>query len=162
MGLKTPLVLGSDGIPQQLQSGDTIAVPVTTTNIRAVTNGESSVAVVIGMPVYASAADTVKRAQANAKTTSKVIGLVYDASIAAGSNGSVATDGVVVATTAQWDAVTGGTGGLTFNTVYFLDPSNAGKLTATPPTTVGQCNAIIGVGLSTTELALQIEQPILL
>lgn len=162
MAIRQPLVLGADGLAQQLQSGDSISSPTTVPSIRAVTNGEASAALVIGTPVYASAADVVKRAQANAKTTSKLAGLWYDATTAAAAVGNLASDGVIVATTVQWDAVASTTGGLTFNTTYFLDPVTVGKITATPPITAGQCNVVIGVAISATELFLQIEQPILL
>lgn len=162
MAIKSPLVLGSDGQIQQLQSGDTLGAPTNTPSIRSVTNGESSAGLTIGMPVYASAADGVKRAQANAKSTSQLAGLVYDATIAAGASGNIAQSGVLVATTAQWDAVAGTTGGLTFNTNYFLDPVNPGKITSTVPTTAGQCNVLVGRAISTTELELIMAQPILL
>ena len=163
MTARTAIVLGSDGQLQQLQAGDTLGAPVNTPSIRGMTNGEASAAIVIGTPIYEAAADSVKRGQANAKATSGITGLVYDASIAAGASGNVATGGVLVATTAQWDAVvTGETGGLIAETNYFLDPVNVGKLTATPPTTVGQVNALIGVGLSTTELLITLQRSILL
>jgi hypothetical protein len=162
MGVKAPLVIGSDGLIQQLQAADSISVAAAQYSSRSVTNGESSAAVVIGAPVYASAADTVKKAKADAKATSKLVGLGLDASIAAAATGNIITGGILVATTAQWDAVAGTTGGLAFNTEYFLDPANAGKITSTPPTTVGQCLVLVGIALSTTELELQIAQPILL
>lgn len=38
----------------------------------------------------------------------------------------------------------------------------AGKLTATPPTTAGQVNVCIGSALSSTELEVDVELPILL
>ena len=41
----------------------------------------------------------------------------------------------MVATTAQWDAVAGTTGGLAFGANYFLSAGTAGLLTATAPTT---------------------------
>ena len=162
MTLRIPLVLGADGLPQQVQSGDTISATVSTASVRAVTNNESAAAITIGMPVYAFAADGVKRAQGNAKATSRVAGLVFDASIAAAGVGNIAQSGILIATTIQWDAVAGTTGGLIFNTTYFLDSATAGKITATPPSTVGQCNVVIGVAISTTELEIQISQPILL
>jgi alkanesulfonate monooxygenase SsuD/methylene tetrahydromethanopterin reductase-like flavin-dependent oxidoreductase (luciferase family) len=162
MATKLPLVLGADGLPQQLQSTDTINAPTSTLSTRAVTNGESSASITIGMPVYASAADTVKRAQANAKSTSKLAGLVYDTTISAAAIGNIATTGTLVATTAQWDAVAGTTGGLAFGTLYFVDPATVGKITSTAPTTVGQCVTLVGTALSTIELELQIAQPILL
>jgi hypothetical protein len=160
MTTRAVLVLGADGLTQQLQSGDAISVPISGIDYRSMTNGESSLAVAIGQPVYASAADTVKLA--NAKATSGVIGLGYDTSTAFGAAGYIQCSGIVTATTAQWDTVTGGSGGLVFNTLYFLDPATFGKLTATPPTTVGQCLTLVGRGLSTTELALSIRDPILL
>lgn len=162
MALKIPLVLGSDGLPQQLQSGDTVTAAASTYTSRAVTNGESSSAIVIGAPVYASAADTVKRAQANAKATSKLAGLGLDASVAAAATGNIITSGILIATTTQWDAVAGTTGGLTFGTYYFVDPANPGKITSTAPTTAGQCVTLVGMALSATELELDIQPPILL
>jgi hypothetical protein len=162
MALKLPLVIGTDGLPQQLQTGDSINVAASTYTSRSVTNGETSLAVVIGAPVYASAADTVKRAQANTKATSKLVGLGLDASIAAAGVGNIITGGILVATTAQWDAVAGTTGGLAFGTYYFLDPATVGKITGTVPTTVGQCVTLVGVALSTTELELSIQPPTLL
>jgi hypothetical protein len=162
MALKTPLVIGADGLPQQLQAGDTITTAQATYTSRSVTNGEGAAAVVIGAPVYASAADTVKRAQANAKATAKLAGLGLDPSIAAAGVGNIITGGTLVATTTQWDAVAGTTGGLAFGTLYFVDPANPGKLTSTVPTTVGQCVTLVGIALSTTELELSIQPPVLL
>jgi hypothetical protein len=81
---------------------------------------------------------------------------------AAAGVGNIISAGILVATTIQWDAVAGTTGGLVFGTRYFLDPATVGKMTATPPATTGQCNVLIGIALSTTELELQIASPILL
>ncbi|GEM_PF-858224 len=162
MAIRKPLVLADDGTIQQLQSNDSLNSPTNTPSIRTVTNAESSASLSFGMPVYSSGADSVKRAQANAKSTSRLAGLVYDPTVAAGASGNIAQSGVLVGTTAQWDAVAGTTGGLTFGTLYFLDPANVGKITSVVPTMVGQCNVLIGTALSPTELELQTQQPILL
>ena len=162
MAIKAPLVMGSDGLPQQLQPADSLASAGATYISRTVTNSEGASAIVIGAPVYAFAADAVKKAQANAKATSKLAGLGLSTTTAAGALGDIISEGVLVATAVQWDAVAGTTGGLAFGTIYFLDPVTSGKLTATPPSTVGQCVVVIGVALSTTELDLQISLPILL
>ncbi|GBU19361.1 hypothetical protein AwMethylo_35760 [Methylobacterium sp.] len=154
-------MLGDDGLPQQLQSGDAISVPTNAPSLRPAINGES-VAIPFGTPVYASTGTGVKRGQANAKATAKIIGLVYDANVAAGATGSVAQGGILTGTTAQWDTVAGTTGGLAFGTYYFLDAANPGKLTATAPTTAGQVNVCVGSALSSTELEVDIELPILL
>ena len=45
MAIHLPLVIGSDGLVQQLQFGDNISVPANTPSIRSVTNGEASAAV---------------------------------------------------------------------------------------------------------------------
>ena len=156
MTTRIPLVIGANGLVQQLQAGDNISVPTGQIDVRSVTNGESSAAIVIGAPVYSSASSTVKRAQANAFSTSEVIGIGYDTSIAAAASGYIAVSGVLTATTAQWDAVAGTTGGLVFNTNYFLDPANPGKITSTPPTTVGQVVSKIGKAISTTDLEIML------
>src|SRR5208283_4210790 len=120
------------------------------------TNADASVAV-IGAPVYAAGNNTFDFARANSQPQATVIGLVKDASIAPAASGNVQTDDVFTATTAQWDAVVNGeSGGLTPGATYYLDPANAGKLTATVPTTAAQYVAKVGVAISPTELDLQI------
>ena len=161
MAIRQPIVM-NNGVMQQLQAGDAISVPANTPSIRSITNAESSVAVVFGTPLYASAADQSKRAQANTMTTATVTGLVYDPTIAAGATGYQASSNVLVGTTAQWDVVAGTTGGLAFGQRYFLDPSNVGKITSTAPTSAGQYVVLIGIAISTTELELKIGDPILL
>jgi hypothetical protein len=61
---------------------------------------------------------------------------------------------VLNATTGQWDTVTGGTGGLTPNAIYYLDPGNAGKLTTVAPITISQYVAQVGIAISTVDLKL--------
>lgn len=158
MAVRKPLVIVNGQI-EQLQSGDTLD---TRDTVMQLVNDEAS-PVVIGAPVYSDAAGGFKKARANAVGTSKVIGLVADSpSIANGATGGVALDGNLTATTAEWDAVAGTTGGLTFNTIYYLDPATAGKITPTAPTTVGQLVVEIGKALSTTDLKISIQQSILL
>ena len=161
MALRLPLVMVS-GMIQQLQSGDAISVAASQYSNRVATNGESSVALTAGMVVYVSGAGAVKRAQANSAATAGAAGLWMDASTAAAGSGNYAAAGVATATTTQWDAVAGTTGGLVANTVYFLDPATPGKLTGTSPSAVGQLVTVIGRALSTTELELLFELPILL
>lgn len=162
MALRKPLVIGDDGLPQALQAGDAISVPMNAPSLRPATNGESATALPFGTPVYASSSSAVKRGQANAKATAKIVGLVYDASVAASAIGSVAQGGILTGTTAQWDAVAGTTGGLAVGAYYFLDAATAGKITATAPVVAGQVNVCIGSALSSTELEVDIELPILL
>ena len=126
-------------------------------------NGDVS-PVVIGAPGYINAADSFLKAKADASGTEKVRGLVaVSPSISNGVTGSVMVSGVLTATTTQWDAVVeSGAGGLVAGTDYFLSPTTAGKITATAPSTVGQLVTRVGTALSTTELMIDIQPPILL
>ncbi len=161
MAVRIPLVI-VNGVVQQLQAGDSILAPTATVMVRSLLNGEGATPAVIGNAVYISASGTFKLAKANAAGTAGVFGLVNDTSIAAAASGLIAVAGVLVATTGQWDAVTGQVGGLTAGSVYYLDPSTFGNITATAPTTVGQLVVAVGRALSTTEMEVSAEVPILL
>jgi hypothetical protein len=158
VGLKKPLVI-TNGQIQQLQSGDTLDASCAEVDVISLTNGNAS-AIVIGTPVYSSGAGEVDKAQADAVATVEVLGLAQPVSTAASASGNIQTDGVLSATTAQWDAVAGTTGGLAAGTVYYLDPDTAGKITPTAPTTAGDFVVRIGKAISTTELEISISQPI--
>ncbi|MHC4121381.1 MAG: hypothetical protein ACYSWO_28240 [Planctomycetota bacterium] len=116
----------------------------------------------IGQPVYVKSDGDVDLAKADAAATTKVAGIVADTSIAAAATGVIAVGGMLTATTTQWDAVTGDTGGLTPGATYYLDPDTAGKLTDTAPTTELDYVARVGYAESTTRLVIDIEPTILL
>jgi hypothetical protein len=159
MALRKPLVISS-GQVQQLQAGDTLDAPQSGGDITVITNDESS-PVVIGTPVYIDANDGFKKAKADASATKDVFGLA-NGTITNGLTGPVMSGGILTATTAQWDAVAGTTGGLTKGTRYFLSATTAGNLTATAPSTVGQYVVEVGIAISTTELLVRIQKDILL
>jgi len=156
MALRKPLVI-INGVPQQISNSDTLDAVLAEVDQVSLSNGEAT-AVVIGTPAYVFSANTVKKAQANASGTTEAIGLIRDTSIAAGATGSVQLDGQLSATTAQWDAITGGTGGLTAGSTYYLSASTSGQLTTVAPTTTGQFVLRIGKALSTTVLDIAIGQ----
>lgn len=160
MVLRKPLVM-VNGIPTQISSTDTLDAVLSEVDQISMTNGEAT-SIVIGTPVYISAANTVKKCQASASGTMDVLGLVRDVSVATSTAGSVQTDGQLTATTAQWDAVTGGSGGLTAGSVYYVSAATAGQLTTTAPTTTGQFVVRVGKAISTTVLDISIMQPIAL
>lgn len=160
MALRKPLVI-VDGQIQQLQSGDTLDAVASEVDLISKVN-DNTAAIVIGQAAYTNASGNADLAQANASGTVEVLGLVKDASVASASSGYLQTDGILAATTAQWDTVTGGSGGLTPGSVYWLSADTAGGLTDTAPTTVGQYVCRIGKATSTTELEISIEPPILL
>ena len=160
MALRKPLVLVNGHI-QQLQASDTLDAMSSEVDVISKTNGNAG-PIVICQAVYTKGDGDVDLAQADASGTVEVLGLVKEASISASSSGAIQTDGVLSATTGQWDNVTGDTGGLTPGAVYWLDPSTPGGLTDTAPTTVAQYVCRLGKAVSTTELEISIEPPILL
>jgi hypothetical protein len=153
MAVRKPLVIEAGQI-EQLQAGDTL--DVTLVELQSLTNANAGT-INIGQPVYISAASSVDLADAGAAATKEVIGLVFDTTILTTATGSILVEGVMTATTVQWDAVTGGTGGLTPGSIYYLDPGTPGLLTLTAPTTTGQFVAPVGKALSTTKLKLDIK-----
>lgn len=160
MALRKPVVL-VNGKLQQLQASDTIMVATSNTDVQALTNGEAT-PITVGMCVYISAAATVKKALANAAATANAFGMVYDVSITNAAIGQIATFGLVNATTTSWDAVTGQTGGLTQGADYYMDPTTAGKITSTPPSTVGQYVVNLGTAQDTQNLQFNPQIEILL
>lgn len=160
MSLRKPLVIVNGQI-EQLQTGDTLNATVTGVTIVQKTNDNAG-ALVIGTPTYVKSNGNVDKAEANAGGTVNLFGLVADVSISAAAVGSIQTDGVLVATTAQWDAVAGTTGGLTPGTTYYLDPATAGKITPTAPTTTGQYVARVGIASASTDLDLAFGPTVLL
>lgn len=152
MPARKPLVIIS-GLVQQLPTGDTLDAPVSEVDVVALTNGSASAAV-IGTPVYISTANTFQPSRANAAATTKVFGLVRDASVAASAQGVVQTDGILTATTNQWDTITGQTGGLTVGTTYYLSSVAAGRLTNTAPTASSEYVQEVGEAVSSTALEI--------
>ncbi len=149
MAKRKPLVLVSGAI-QQLQAGDYLGDE----QYISLINGEAGAAVIC-MPVYISAADTAKKARANAGATVPAMGFIVDTSVAAGASANVQTQGVLTATTAQWDAVAGTTGGLTAGQSYFLSDTTAGQLISTQAAS-GYCQEL-GIALSATELLIKMK-----
>lgn len=154
MALKKPLVLGSNNKPEQLQSGDTL---VDGLNQYQMLNGNAG-NLIIGTPVYVSAAGTVDKARANAVGTSNAIGLWADVTTATGQPGFITINDTMTATTGQWDAITGQVGGLTPGATYFLDEATAGRL-KTGQIATGFVQEI-GIALSTTDMLVQPKQTI--
>ena len=156
MALKKVLVLGTTGEIEQLQPGDTVDVTTSSNQVFIAANNTGA-ALTIGQAVYISAANTVEAALADNVTTSGVVGLVADASIADGANGYMLTDGTLAST--DWTAVVGATT-LTAGSVYFLSDTAAGELTTTVPTAPGSFVTRVGTAINTTTLEVTISRPI--
>jgi hypothetical protein len=148
MATRKALVLVSGQI-QQLQSGDTLAGPVAETEYISLTNDDSS-SHAIGDCVYIDAADGVKKAKADASGTAQAFGFAT-ATIANAAVGSYQSSGILA-----------GLSALTAGSAYYLSAATAGTMTTTAPSTVGQYVVRLGTAISTTELKINIQPPILL
>lgn len=149
MALIKPLVI-KNGQLQQLQASDTLDADVLQVDVTNLTN--SGTAATIGQAVVVTGPGSFVLGRADAAGTKNVIGLVRSTSIAGSATGAVQTDGVLVATTAQWDVVTGQTSGLTPGANYFLSPTLAGGITPTAPSASGQYLVKVGTALSTVAM----------
>lgn len=156
MAVRDPLVWNpATGRPERLQPGDTLGI----TGETGLSSKTAAAAILIGQVVYISAANTVNLARANAVATAEAIGFARTA-IANAAQGPVQLNGALTLTTAEWDAVTGGAGGLVAGSVYFLSAATAGRLTTVPPSANGEFAVELGVALSTTEFFINIKSPI--
>lgn len=152
MAVRKPMVLNA-GELEQLQAGDRIQTPGVFEKLNA-----NAGAINIGQPVYVTAAGSVDLAKADAAATKDVLGLVADTTILAANSGAIQSEGLITATTGEWDAVTGDTGGLTPGSWYYLNEGTAGMLTKTVPSTGWVCK--VGQAVSTTELEISIKPTI--
>ena len=155
MATKKPLVLGLDGSIQQLQAGDSVEVGAAAQTFTATNNNAGPIT--IGQAVYVDSTGTVDLSIANADVLANTIGLVNDASVAAGSPGVIITDGIL--SSADWSAVTG-TALLTAGAKYFLDDATAGMLTDVPPVLAGSYITLVGTAISEIELEVSIRDTI--
>lgn len=145
MTLRTPIVM-VNGQLQQLQAGDTMNLP---SGIAYTADA----AFLAGQVGYPSAAGHLNLAKANSSATTKNCALAT-AGISSAASGVFQNSGVLRLTTTQWDAVAGTTGGLVFNTEYYLSDATAGMITGTCPSAGGSFVIPIGIAISTTDLQL--------
>jgi hypothetical protein len=120
-------------------------------------SAEVDSAVLMGQPLYLKVNGHADLAQANAIATARVCGLAV-ADATATTAATYSPDGVVQRS--DWTPITG-TASLTPGTFYFLDPDLPGKLTTIAPELSGLVVANVGIALSATKLAIEI-QPIYL
>jgi hypothetical protein len=114
-------------------------------------------AVVVGATVYMLAnAAGAQKADCNGTAPARnVCGVVISGQAGSGGNVRVRQRGPVTLTTAQWDAVTGDSGGLTPFVEYYLS-ATAGQLAKTVPATTGDNVVVVGIALSTTVMNILI------
>ncbi len=153
MSKKKPLVI-TNGQIERLQSGDRLDLANSATKQNNTGN-----TINIASPVYVSGTSNAIMAQADTQNTVRVAGLA-ESTTNNGAPMEVISDGVFVATTGEWDTVTGDSGGLTPGSDYWLSATTAGKLTTTAPDSTGNFVQRVGHALSATELEIEVGQPI--
>jgi len=158
MALKKPLVV-INGQVAQISSSDILDAQIQEVESVSLENEQGST-IVIGNIVYPSSTGKVKLAKANDQSTKNYIGLVTDTSVADAAQAAIQTEGVVEATTTQWDAVAGTTGGLTSGSVYYLSASDAGEITEAAPEGSFEYVSQAGIAISSTELQLLHQQDV--
>ena len=141
-----------------VHTDSTTTITASGTTVCPLTN-EDATSLVIGTPVYTFNDGGIKKAKADAEATTNVIGLAIE-TIMAAATGEVQTDGVLAATTGEWDTITGQVGGLTPDGIYYLSEATAGMLTVTAPTT-GYV-APVGIAISSTQLKLNVLTTVLI
>lgn len=141
---------------------DTIAIDV----LEDVENANASeVDILPGTPVVLATATTVDLATNDGTVAAaSVVGLAMETITAEvaepatpAGTGNVQIRGSVSLTTAQWDAVTGGSGGLTPGAYYFVGAAG-GLVTAEP--SGGDIIAPVGQALTATVMVLRISYPV--
>jgi hypothetical protein len=160
MTTRLPLVI-VNGRVQQLQSGEVLG-GLNSGQVRNATNVESSLALTIGMPVYAFSADSVKAGKADASASSRIIGLWRETVTTNGVLGDYIPNGILSATTSQWDSIAGTSGGLTPGAAYYLSSTVAGNITSVAPSASGSLIVELGIAVSPTDIEVSIKSPILL
>lgn len=103
--------------------------PASATTILSRPTNDELTNVVMCTPVYADGPGTFKKALGDGSAKAKFFGVVADQLIAPATQGAVLSVGVLTASTAQWDAVCGTSGGLAYGTLYYLSTTTAGALT---------------------------------
>lgn len=128
-----------------------IALQTELDSIRLLT-APATVVLALGQPVYLKANGTgFALADANgAAPLYDVIGLVADINAA-----KCQRAGTLILTTAQWDAQTGESGGLTPLVEYFLS-GTVGKITKTRPSTSGDHVKRVGIALNSTYMLVEV------
>lgn len=92
-------------------------------------------------------------AETDATVAGVIVGINLDGTV------QVQSFGLVTLTTAQWDAVTGGVGGLIQGHTYFPSTAGGGTITDVPPPNVGEFVTKIGTGLNPTTLLIELARP---
>lgn len=139
-----------DQMVAELSATQQYALDLAAQKLHTATNDNAGT-LVVGTAVYMKSDGDIDKADATGVVAvATAVGVVVGGSILTTADGTVQVEGVVELTTAQWDAVTGGSGGLTPGAIYYVG-TTAGQITATAPSTMGQFVKPILHALSATQ-----------
>ena len=114
--------------------------------------------VVVGDVVYKTNAGNIDKALADGSIVPRVAGMIY-ADASTGSGAQYKMEGVIERQ--DWSSIqNSGTSSLSEGVFYYLSATNAGNISTSAPTTVGQYVVQVGYAQSATQLNLQIQPPI--
>jgi len=100
----------------------------------------------------------VARLIADGSTSGLVVGLA----VTAGGDGVDVTyqfEGIMTLTTAEWEAITQGGGGLSPGSAFYVSDLTTGLITSVQPSTPGHQIILLGYAISETQLQLMINFP---
>lgn len=146
------LVVAPSAAGQQGSSGSGGSSSSSSSEIVSLLNADT-VSLHFGCPIYSSGTGYAKAAAGNF-VGRRVSGLCADDTLLPGGSGNFVVEGSLVGTSAQWQTVTGNSGGLAVGSWYYLDLNVPGRLTLT----LDRANAPVlsyqvpvGYALSSTE-----------
>ena len=138
------------GKQRLLRAGENLDVPLDSTIMTA------GAAITIGQAVSANGSSEVVPTDAlSAALSCSWVGIACE-TVAAAASVPVVTSGTITLTTGEWDAITGGTGGLTPGASYWVDDTTPGNLTTTPLVSSGTPRYVVkvGVAINSTQMTL--------
>lgn len=156
MAVRKPLVI-KDGQIQQLQAGDMLVGQNLSVDL---TNASGSATIPKLNPVQIFANNQCSTAINITEDQHKVIGFAIEA-IPPSTEGTVQILGVIEGTTAEWDAVTGDTGGLSPGP-YWLDDGVLTPVSSLPETVDTRYVKRIGTAISATKFKIDPDISVLL
>ena len=114
-----------------------------------------------GYAVYKKTDGTVGRATANLVAKANVVGLTLT-TLYSGGSANIQTGDIMSLVASEWDTATGMVGGLVVGATYYLS-GTLGQITPFPPDYGSGIGALtsIGTALSSTDLLIELEKPIL-
>jgi hypothetical protein len=157
MAVRKPLVI-KNGQIQQLQAGDMLTGQNLSIDL---TNSSGSVTVNKCTPVYIVSDGQFFTSINTSEAPHRAVGFAAE-TIGPSTTGPVQLIGVLEATQAEWNTVTGGTGGLGPGLTYYIDTGSPNVLTSVPTSTDSQYVKKVGIAATDTQLIIDPDISVLL